>query len=1138
MKAHFLFLLLLLFFNSPAQSAWINEIHYDNVGTDQNEGLEILVDTNALNWHQLYVQAYNGNNGLSYGTALKVDQADSVNSIGSYIMAWLPWPGLQNGPSDGLCLYLQQSSGDSVLQFLCYEGPLQAGDGPANGQNAVDIGISENSSTALGQSLQLQGLGVANFNWTLDSASPASFNINQGLQSPVSLSSADVHIISRYRATGSIDFKNFSDTTQAGVLLNTFVIKDGKPFDSDSLDCYLNELQFLLEPAHSISRISLHASGHKLAEHNNPSTSLSFSNLQLRIPDDDSLVLDIRLCFKEAQLDGSKLSLKVTNLKADPGFSQFEASSYDLLDSGKAWLDVQASMAHILNLPDTLFSLLPYNNLKILALDSFGNIDKDYEGKWSYWTSLSLNQADSLNFINGKAICSLRSLNAQSGYYQFYGHGDLGSIQDSFYLASPKFSSPLIITGVYDGPLAWGQPKGIELFAFQDIPDLSIYSVGVANNGGGSDGPEIQLRPLSITAGDYYFLCSDSLAFVDFFEFSPNQSSGTMNLNGDDAVELFHDSTRAFNGQERLVDLFGDPLLLSIEWDYSDAWAYRKAGNTDTNFQSQSWYYAESNKFSGAAKNSLLSQPFPFKTYQAHPKGADFIFDGLNWYPYAPLGALKNYSALMQAGISRMDQDLSIGSFNLSPLAKLELMEGVKWEVFYQFKNDGELFLEHASSLKLRDSCEYLGTGDFCIEAKIEVPDHRRFSFWSSPVSNITFGDIFGQASNLPTNPQDWYAWSVSQQAWLPGNDSTILKAGRGYICSPSPQSNPFQSVAESRYFKSNPHSGSISIYEPHQAGDYLLLGNPYAAPLDQELFMAANPSLDGNVYLWDNSLSYNSQAYAIWNNNHRLAASPLARTPDSSLASCQAFFVRALQAADSIFYSPSMQVLQRPKFFKQGPPKREVLLSLKSGKESAHSKLVFKEHINPGFLASEDALWLNSGGALAILPQLDSVNYAIKTIDPTIGDTIWLYTRLDTGLHQIQLKQDSGLVLELYDSELDIVHPLSLQDYPFVQAEKSSARRFALIFNSSGLPLQTKTQGSPDSFTVYQSQGYLYWECSLEIQRLGLVSSEGKILLERTIQSQRQGRVDLRHYPKPAILSIYLESSQTLFKQKVLIKP
>jgi len=79
-------------------------------------------------------------------------------------------------------------------------------------------------------------------------------------------------------------------------------------------------------------------------------------------------------------------------------------------------------------------------------------------------------------------------------------------------LASPSFTAPvvdvdteyefvltvedniydvnLLITGVLDGPLTGGTPKCIELYALNDIADLSIYSFGSANNGNG--GGEIE----------------------------------------------------------------------------------------------------------------------------------------------------------------------------------------------------------------------------------------------------------------------------------------------------------------------------------------------------------------------------------------------------------------------------------------------------------------------------------------------------------------------------------------------------------------------------------------------------------------------------------------------------------------------
>ena len=51
-----------------------------------------------------------------------------------------------------------------------------------------------------------------------------------------------------------------------------------------------------------------------------------------------------------------------------------------------------------------------------------------------------------------------------------------------------SFSQDLIITGVYDGDLSGGTPKGVELYASADIADLADYGLSSANNGSGATG--------------------------------------------------------------------------------------------------------------------------------------------------------------------------------------------------------------------------------------------------------------------------------------------------------------------------------------------------------------------------------------------------------------------------------------------------------------------------------------------------------------------------------------------------------------------------------------------------------------------------------------------------------------------------
>ena len=124
-----------------------------------------------------------------------------------------------------------------------------------------------------------------------------------------------------------------------------------------------------------------------------------------------------------------------------------------------------------------------------------------------------------------------------------------------------------------DGPLAGGLPKAVELYVANDIPDLSIYGVGSANNGNPSTGPEFTFPATAATAGDFIYLATEGPGFTSFFGFAPDFiHAQATNINGDDAIELF------LGGD--VVDVFGTVGMSGTgqPWEYTDGWAYRVDG--------------------------------------------------------------------------------------------------------------------------------------------------------------------------------------------------------------------------------------------------------------------------------------------------------------------------------------------------------------------------------------------------------------------------------------------------------------------------------------------------------------------------------------------------------------------------------
>ncbi len=140
----------------PGSEFHINEIHYDNLGTDVDERVEIEGPAGA-SIQNFSIVLYNGNGGVTYGTpqVLTGTLPASCGTRGVTFVAY-PQDGLQNGSPDGIALL---DAAGNVIDFISYEGPLTAFNGPAVGLTAPDIGASQ-TNAPLGTSLQRNSSGV------------------------------------------------------------------------------------------------------------------------------------------------------------------------------------------------------------------------------------------------------------------------------------------------------------------------------------------------------------------------------------------------------------------------------------------------------------------------------------------------------------------------------------------------------------------------------------------------------------------------------------------------------------------------------------------------------------------------------------------------------------------------------------------------------------------------------------------------------------------------------------------------------------------------------------------------------------------------------------------------------------------
>ncbi len=163
--------------NDP-NHVFINEIHYDNTGTDSGEAIE-LAGPNGTDISGWSLVLYNGADGLAYDTkTLSGTFTDEGEGFGTLVFNYAT-NGIQNGDSapDGIALV---DNNGKVVEFLSYEGQFTATSGPAGGLVSSDIGVAESSTTPVGYSLQRTSAGPA-FTW--DNAKPATFGTVNSSQS-------------------------------------------------------------------------------------------------------------------------------------------------------------------------------------------------------------------------------------------------------------------------------------------------------------------------------------------------------------------------------------------------------------------------------------------------------------------------------------------------------------------------------------------------------------------------------------------------------------------------------------------------------------------------------------------------------------------------------------------------------------------------------------------------------------------------------------------------------------------------------------------------------------------------------------------------------------------------------------------
>ena len=411
-----------------------------------------------------------------------------------------------------------------------------------------------------------------------------------------------------------------------------------------------------------------------------------------------------------------------------------------------------------------------------------------------------------------------------------------------------------------------------------------------------------------------------------------------------------------------------------------------------------------------------------------------------------------------------------------------------------------------------------IGTGVYEVQRSINAADHRRFTYWSSPINSADMNTVFSG-----TNSNDWHFFdeSASVQNWAPVV-ATTMEPGRGYITTPTVQTSPPTSqgllpVSETRSFTGTVNNGDITLNfnGAPAAGDYVLLGNPYPSAINGDDVLAAGANA---LYFWDHTTTTGTNPnqgnnvvadYATYSSAGGVGNNSGTGTqPDQWIASAQGFFAELGSTPPaSITFTNAMRSGDNDQFFKKSrkDEREQIWLGLiNPNQESNQILLCFTPQASQGFDEGWDARKLQGNAHVSFYSQMPGEQLVIQAL-PALSAMNYQQELIPLGFysdaagnHTIRLDEENGLragqYFYLIDSLTGQVTDLRQQAYNFnvAQAGRVDGRFWLGIDNRSIGTIELPSGESP-LWEVYQREDRLHVEAAPDIEHWQLLDLAGR---------------------------------------------
>lgn len=432
----------------------------------------------------------------------------------------------------------------------------------------------------------------------------------------------------------------------------------------------------------------------------------------------------------------------------------------------------------------------------------------------------------------------------------------------------------------------------------------------------------------------------------------------------------------------------------------------------------------------------------------------------------------------------------------------------------------GKLDVEDKGSLvMINDLGTVTNNGITYIQRKTTDFELYDYTYWSTPIVST---DIETTFTTLPSYPTDWridnaYEFipanymDVDNDGFDDNHDDwsfvTSMIPGKGYIIMVPERPSPFPPYTSATViFSGKVNNGVVTtpiVLTPDVVpavadDDFNLVGNPYPSAISADTFINANLStngtayntLEGTLYFWthikDLSLSnsgpdaynYSQDDYAVYTLAGGTAAGSGGVKPLGHIASCQGFFVEAVNPGTLIFNNAmrvGLPATANSQFYKSRADKSEIVtkdriwLNLENSLGMFSQQLLgYFDNTTLGFDNGYDGLLSDAGNYVNFYSFIDNDTYKIQgraAYDE--NDQVRLgYFSAVAGTFNINIDSKEGVFTNLNtpvyleDKLLNVIYDLKQSPYTFTTEKGTFNDRFILRYTN-------KTLGTADLETL-----------------------------------------------------------------------